>query len=585
WVPVVLLLVAGFYAARVVEELYREQLTSDLEARARLCGKPIGDLLADGKTARIDAVCKELGRATHTRITAVAPSGEVIGDSDDDPRTMENHKGADRPEILAALAGTTGTATRGSVTEKQERIYVAVPLGPAGAPTAAVRTSLPVSALTRAIGVVRGQFLAAALVGILCYAAVSLVISRRMSRPLEQIKAGVARFAAGELGHRLPIAGPEEIRALAAGLNDMAAQLNERIQTVLRQQDEREAMLSSMEEGVLAIDNSGTILRLNKTCASLLGGEPERFQSRGAYEVIRKPELLEFVEAALQSGSPLEREIQLRGPHDRWLVAHSSPLRDPQRGTIGVLVVLHDVTRLRHLEEVRRDFVANVSHELRTPITSLKGFVETLLDGALQDRENASRFLQIMLRQVNRLDAIIGDLLALSRIEKGSEGQTIELAVEPIRGVLQGAVEMCEKKAAEKSMTIEVACPEELTAEVNAALLEQAVINLLDNAIKYSESRSVVSLLAEQQGDELVIAVTDRGCGIEAKHLPRLFERFYRVDKARSRELGGTGLGLAIVKHIALAHHGSVSVESAVGAGSTFAMRLPLAASNAVGTP
>ncbi len=555
-------------------ELYTDRVTADLEARARLCGKPIGDLLARGQTARVDPLCKELGGATNTRITVVLPSGEVIGDSREKPGDMDNHR--ERPEIQAALAGVTGQSVRVSPTEQDEQIYVAVPLGPAGAPTAVVRTSVPVSGLTRTMGIVRGHFFAAALLGILCYAALSLVISRRISRPLEQIKAGAARFAAGDLAHRLPAAGSEEVAAVAGALNRMAGELDERIQTVLRQQNEREAMLSSMEEGVLAIDQIGTILSLNKTCAGLLGGEPERMEGRSIYEVIRKPDLLEFVESALESGSPVDGEIQIRGPRDRWLMAHGTSLRDPQRGTIGVLVVLHDVTRLRHLEDVRRDFVANVSHELRTPVTSLKGFVETLLDGALDDRENAARFLRIMLRQVNRLDAIISDLLALSRIEKGFEGQTIELAAELVRGVLQGAVEMCEKKAAEKGVKIELDCPEDLTAEVNAALLEQAVVNLLDNAVKYSEAGSTVFLRVGRREAELVIEVQDHGCGIEAKHLPRLFERFYRVDKARSRELGGTGLGLAIVKHIALAHRGSVNVQSAVGVGSTFTLRLPL---------
>jgi two-component system phosphate regulon sensor histidine kinase PhoR len=256
--------------------------------------------------------------------------------------------------------------------------------------------------------------------------------------------------------------------------------------------------------------------------------------------------------------------------------AHGTALSDSQRGKIGVLIVLHDVTRLRHLEEVRCDFVANVSHELRTPITSIKGFIETLLDGALEDKDNAGRFLQIMLRQVNRLDAIISDLLALSRIEKGAEEQMIEFAPDSIGGVLRAAVEMCEKKAADKGVNIDLACPDDLVGEINAALVEQAVINLLDNAIKYSESGSAVEISAGREGTELVIRVKDRGCGIEGRHLPRLFERFYRVDKARSRELGGTGLGLAIVKHIALAHRGSVSVESTVGVGSTFTLRLPL---------
>jgi two-component system phosphate regulon sensor histidine kinase PhoR len=244
------------------------------------------------------------------------------------------------------------------------------------------------------------------------------------------------------------------------------------------------------------------------------------------------------------------------------------------------LIVLHDITRLRHLEEVRRDFVANVSHELRTPITSIKGFIETLMDGGFEDEENARRFLQITLRQVNRLDAIIGDLLVLSRIERGFEEQRIELAPESIRGALQAAIEMCEKKAADKAVKIELACPEDLTGEINAALLEQAVVNLLDNAIKYSNSAAVVEVIATGEATELVIRVKDQGCGIDAQHLPRLFERFYRVDKARSRELGGTGLGLAIVRHIALAHRGSVSVESTVGVGSTFCLRLPMSPAN-----
>jgi two-component system phosphate regulon sensor histidine kinase PhoR len=272
----------------------------------------------------------------------------------------------------------------------------------------------------------------------------------------------------------------------------------------------------------------------------------------------------------------VEGEIQLRGAQDRWVSAHGTVLHDSQRGKIGVLIVLHDITRLRHLEDVRRDFVANVSHELRTPITSIKGFLETLADGAFDDKVNAPRFLQIMLRQVNRLDAIIADLLMLSRIEKGSEGQLIEVAREPIRATLQAAIEMCEKKAADKPVKIELVCPEDLAGDINAALLEQAVVNLLDNAIKYSNPQAVVEVRAACEGTDLAIRVKDQGCGIDAQHLPRLFERFYRVDKARSRELGGTGLGLAIVRHIALAHRGSVTVESQLGAGSTFCLRLPL---------
>jgi two-component system phosphate regulon sensor histidine kinase PhoR len=332
-----------------------------------------------------------------------------------------------------------------------------------------------------------------------------------------------------------------------------------------------------MDEGVLAVDGDGTILNLNETCAELLGtAEPARLKGRLVHEVIRKSDLLAFVDAVLASHSPREGEIRIHGREDRWLHAHGTLLRDADRQTIGALVVFHDVTRLRRLEIVRRDFVANVSHELRTPITSIKGFVETLLDDG-GDRENSERFLRIVLRQVNRLNAIIEDLLILSRIEKGTEDATIELGQGCVAEVVHAAVEMCQQRAAEKAIAISIDCAETLVARMNPHLLEQAIVNLVDNAIKYSEQGSAVRIRA--RGDEagVAIAVEDEGCGIEPKHLARLFERFYRVDQARSRQLGGTGLGLAIVRHIALAHQGSVSVASTVGAGSTFTLRLPAA--------
>jgi two-component system phosphate regulon sensor histidine kinase PhoR len=330
-----------------------------------------------------------------------------------------------------------------------------------------------------------------------------------------------------------------------------------------------------MEEGVLAVDNHGTILSLNETCASLLGAESAKLRGRIIYEVIRKPDLLKFVETALASSASIDGDLRFYGAQDRWLDAHGTALHDAHHQKIGALIVLHDVTRLRHLENVRRDFVANVSHELRTPITSIKGFVETIVDEALDNKENALRFLKIVHRQVNRLDAIISDLLMLSRIERGSEEQTIEAEPEPLREVLRAAAEMCQQRAADKGITLAVECPEDLTATVNAPLLEQAVVNLVDNAIKYSGEGASVQVEGYRDADSVVIRVKDDGCGIAAKHLPRLFERFYRVDKARSRELGGTGLGLAIVKHIVMAHQGSVYVESTVGKGSTFYIRLP----------
>jgi two-component system phosphate regulon sensor histidine kinase PhoR len=241
------------------------------------------------------------------------------------------------------------------------------------------------------------------------------------------------------------------------------------------------------------------------------------------------------------------------------------------------VVVLNDVTRLRKLERIRSEFVTNVSHELKTPITAIKGYVETLQDGALRDPEEAGRFLGVVARHVDRLNAIIEDLLLLARIEQQEEKAEVALAPGAIEPVLRSAAQACESPAHEKNTEIRVACEPGLEANVNASLLEQAVVNLLDNAVKYSEPGSPIDLGGAREGGEIVISVQDRGCGIAPQHLPRMFERFYRVDKARSRKAGGTGLGLSIVKHIAQAHRGSVSVESAVGKGSIFRIRLPAA--------
>ena len=301
WVPVIVLLSVGWYGSDVVWKLYENHLNADLEARGRLAGKPIEQLLAQGKPDEVDAICKELGRSTHTRITVVLPSGRVVGDSNENPHDMDDH--GRRDEVIEALEGRVGRSQRYSSTEQEERIYVAVPLIPDGAVAAVVRTSLPVTALTQAMSDVRNRIILAALVGVLLHALVTFVISRHMSRPLEEIKAGAERFAAGDLAHRLRVADCVEIGSLAETMNRMAEQLDERIQTVLRQQNEREAMLSSMEEGVLAVDNEGTILSLNKACATLLGEEHANLQGRSVYEATRKADLLRFIESALASAS------------------------------------------------------------------------------------------------------------------------------------------------------------------------------------------------------------------------------------------------------------------------------------------
>lgn len=556
-----------------LDQFQAQETRLDLEARVRLIIPQVQGNLQTGQRSSIDALCKSLGEQTHTRITIILPDGQVVGDAREDPRRMDNH--ADRPEVIEALNGKLGAATRFSHTLQQRMMYVALPVSAAGQLLGCVRAALPVKTLTNALQSTLYPVINSGLAIALIATMVSLWLSRRISRPLEEMKRGAERFARGELDGRLPSYRGEEMGGLAEAMNQMAAQLDDRIRTVVRQRNEQEAVLSSMIEGVLAVDKEERILRINQTAANLLDLVPGEAVGRRIQEKIRKPELQKFIQETLQSQASIEADITLiiRGVK-LFLQAHGTPLRDFRGKDIGALVVLNDTTRLQRLENIRRDFVANVSHELKTPITAIKGSVETLLGGAMDETEDATRFLKIIARQADRLNAIIEDLLALSRLERDAEANEIICTLQPLQPILGSALQACRAAANTKDVEVRLFCAEHLTAKSNAPLLEQAIINLVDNAIKYSDNGGVVTVEGWQDDEQVKIKVQDRGQGISKEHLPRLFERFYRVDAARSRAVGGTGLGLAIVKHIIQAHDGEVTVHSTPGEGSVFTITL-----------
>ncbi len=568
------LLAASWLFSRSLDQFHDEQTRKELEARARLVAAQVERHLRPEEAAWVDDLSKRLGALSFTRLTVILPDGRVLGDTSEDPRHMENH--ADRPEIAAALGGVVGISTRFSHTVQQKMMYVAIPVTDSGRVTGCVRASLSLARIDRTRQTVVGQAVGIALAVALGAALVSLGFARRISRPLEEMRDGAQRFAAGELDRRLPVYRSEELAGLAVAMNRMAAQLDERIRTVVGQRNEQEAVLASMIEGVLAIDRDEKILRINQAAANLLDLQPDAVVGRLIQEVIRKPDLQTFVREAMQSKTPIEAEMRLviRG-EERFMHTHGAPLRDASGREIGILVVLNDITRLQRLENLRRDFVANVSHELKTPITAIKGSVETLQSGAVNEPDNASRFLDIIARQADRLNAIIEDLLALSRIEQDEGKAGIQLEPAAVSEVIHGALQACQVQVRDKQVRLLVDCPDDLQCQANAPLLEQALVNLIDNAIKYSPEGGEVRINARPVAPGLEITVRDFGCGIEKEHLPRLFERFYRVDKARSRKQGGTGLGLAIVKHIVQAHHGQVRVDSILGEGSTFTITLP----------
>lgn len=405
-------------------------------------------------------------------------------------------------------------------------------------------------------------------------AAIAYALARQLARPLDGLRAAAARLASGDVRADPPATDVAEFADLAAALVRLREQLVERGLTIGRQDTQQEAVLGSMIEGVLAIDGRRRILGINRAAADLLDVEADAAAGRPMQDVIRNPDLRRFALTAIDCREPVEDDLLLRGVRDRTIRLRGTALRDAS-GDGGAVIVLNDVTEVQRLEHVRRDFVANVSHELKTPVASIKGFVETLLDGALDDHADARRFLGIVSRQADRLASIIEDLLALSRIEQSETSGTLPLERQPLAGLLVAATDDCRPRATERSIHLELTCPPMLMVTVNGPLLEQAVINLVDNAIKYSEPGKTVWLSADADADGTAIRVRDEGCGIAAEHLPRLFERFYRVDKARSRNLGGTGLGLSIVKHIVQAHAGTIAVESTPGVGTAFTIRLP----------
>jgi len=555
-------------------------ITSLTEKAYQLCSQMEGYTIESRSTVS-DSLCKYLAQNVPTRFTVINCEGTVTGDSEKDPDSMENH--ANRSEIIAAFSGKVGVSDRYSYTLGQQMLYVAVPMRHNGEVSGTVRASLSITNIQHELDkmyyrVGFGFFIVALIAAFVSYA-----LSRRISRPINAMKFGAERFASGDFSGKLMPAGCEEIDQLSDVLNNMALRLRDTIDSLKEQHHRIEAVLSSMVEGVIALDNEQRIITVNDAAVKLFDLSERPESGRWIGEVLRNAKISQFIKKVVDSGKPVESEVTIaiagrKGiVPEHFLQLHGNSLKNAAGEVMGALVVINDITRLKKLETVRSDFVANVSHELRTPLTSVKGFVETLLAGAIDDPDEARRFLQIIARQVERLSTIVQDLLALSRIEQENTVHQLELKNVKVRELVDGAMESCNAKAGAKNISVTIDVQESLTAELEPALIEEALINLIDNAINYSAEGSIVRVCVKSTAADgmITFSVSDNGPGIAPEHHERIFERFYRVDKARSRKLGGTGLGLSIVKHIALVHGGEVSLESVPGEGSTFFIRIP----------
>ncbi|MEA2114725.1 MAG: ATP-binding protein [Thermodesulfobacteriota bacterium] len=574
-----------WYGSSTLQNFYIDETRVSLLARVHSIEEQVQQLLIEENYPVLNEFILRVARKTSSRITLVRPDGHVISDSLADPETMDDHK--HRPEFLEAVANGQGSSMRFSKTTGEKMLYVAIPLYARGIKDkknidGMLRISVSVSKLEQTVSKVKKDMALAMVVVVIAAALATIYVSHRITEPLEEMTKGAERFAVGEFSpHLLP---PDhvatEIAALSHALNSMADQLKDRIVTILHQRNELQTVLDSMLAAVLTVDSDNRLISLNSSASELLGIASKRSVGKSIQELIRNINLLQLIESAHNSGQAVEDEIEIVSNGDNlFLLANCVHLYDENKKSFGLLLVLHDVTRMRLLEKMRQDFVANVSHELKTPITSIKGYVETVLDDELKDKENSIRFLEITLTKANHLNAIIDHLLLLSRIEQEAEVEKIELHPEKLKPILEEAIHSCSPLAEEKQIALRLDCPDTLLVHTHIIFLEQAVVNLIVNAVRYSPEGSEILIRAKRKtaGEEslITIVVQDFGVGIGKEHLPRVFERFYRCDKARSRKLGDTGLGLAIVKHIAQAHGGSVNIKSEVGKGTSVFINLP----------
>jgi two-component system phosphate regulon sensor histidine kinase PhoR len=562
----------SIYISILLNQRLTEQIREDLRVRLELIRDRLEreTIVPEDDSAWSNAV-DELGKRSRARVTLIRRDGKVLADSEvpvDRLPSLENH--STRPEIVEALERGEGSSIRYSTTLSRRMVYVAVPFRRSGQIVGTVRAAEPLAAVEETLAHAHRALFSSILLAALIAAAVSILAADRVSVVVRSLTESAAKMAAGDLEIRTRAEGSDELAELGRALDLLAINLSSAMGALRKERDLLGGIVSAMHEGLLVLDGDGRIAMVNPALRKMLQLGPD-LVGKYPLAVIRHPDFATLLEQCKGAGEPVPIEIELVALKPTYLLLHAVRIAD----TGGLLVVFVDVTEIRRLERIRTDFVANVSHELRTPITAIRGYAETLRAGALSDPEVAASMVEIIFRQSERLSRLVEDLLELSRLE----GRELKLSAEsvPLLELANRAADAVRPGAESKGIRLQIRIPEELRVLADERAVEQVLLNLLDNAVKYMPSGGEVRITAEARNGRCEIEVRDNGSGIEAKHLSRLFERFYRVDKGRSRDMGGTGLGLAIVKHLVAGMRGEVKVVSEPGVGSTFTVILPQA--------
>ncbi len=551
-----IILVAGLFSelsiTAAVRTNYLNNLRNNLFSQATL----ISDIVQFDSPASLDIHCRQFKEQTGYRVTVISLDGRVLGDSDKDSSTMENHSG--RPEIREALAKGSGMSMRHSDTLHDELLYVAIRVKRDGKPLGFVRLSMQLRAVDAAVNSLRVKIFAAVIAILLATGLFSMGQMERIRRLTRQIGTFSRSLAGGDVGNKLYLERAGEFDEIAESLNAMSMELQNTIAASEEERKRLTVILRSIPDILLILDSQG-IIQLSSAASRSYFGDAT-LQGKQVFEVIRNPLFLSLMDEARRNLTSGVGELRLDYPEERHFSARVSPLSYTESELSGFVVILHDITQLKKLEQTRKDFVANISHEIKTPITAIKGFSDTLLEGALSDTEYAERFLTIIKSNSERINSLVDDLMTISKIELGVV--KIEKSPVNVSEVVEHVLTLLRAKAAEKNLLLKKDLPDlELNVAADKDKLIQVLTNLVDNAIKFTE-KGRVTIRASNENNKTYILVEDTGIGILEKHLPRLGERFYRVDTARSRKMGGTGLGLAIVKHIVKAHGWDMQIES-----------------------